>query len=168
MSKAVLNAKPQFIVSPLFVPVASCFMSDTHSHKRLLIPAGKAAPSPPVGPALGARGVKSMDFCKEFNARTAHIEPGIPIPTQIFVQPDRTFTFATKTPPTAYFLKKAAGIEKGTGRPGHDIVGTVSLKHVYEIAKIKQTDAHLKALRLEAIAKSVVGTARTIGIQVVP
>ncbi|PIL36765.1 hypothetical protein GSI_00455 [Ganoderma sinense ZZ0214-1] len=148
MSKAILNAKPQFI--------------------RLLIPAGKAAPSPPVGPALGARGVKSMDFCKEFNARTAHIEPGTPIPAQIFVQPDRTFTFNTKTPPTAYFLKKAAGIEKGTGRPGHDIVGTVSLKHVYEIAKIKQTDAHLKALRLEAIAKSVVGTARTIGIQVVP
>ncbi|TBU48504.1 mitochondrial ribosomal protein L11 [Dichomitus squalens] len=148
MSKAALNAKAQFI--------------------RLLIPAGKAAPSPPVGPALGARGVKSMDFCKEFNARTAHVEPGIPIPTRILVQPDRSFSFITKTPPTAYFLKKAAGIEKGTGRPGHDIVGTVSLKHVYEIAKIKQSDAHLKHLSLEKISKSVIGTARTIGIQVVP
>ncbi|KAH9853777.1 mitochondrial ribosomal protein L11 [Lenzites betulinus] len=147
MSKAALNAKAQII--------------------RLLIPAGKAAPSPPVGPALGARGVKSMDFCKEFNARTGHIEPGTPIPTLIAVQPDRTFSFITKTPPTAYFLKKAAGVEKGTGRPGHDIVGTVSLKHIYEIAKIKATDEHLKHLRLEAIASTVIGTARTIGIQVV-
>ncbi|KAI9067561.1 mitochondrial ribosomal protein L11 [Trametes coccinea BRFM310] len=148
MSKAALNAKAQII--------------------RLLVPAGKAAPSPPVGPALGARGVKSMDFCKEFNARTAHIEPGIPVPTLITVQPDRSFSFVTKTPPTAYFLKKAAGIEKGTGRPGHEVVGTVSLKHIYEIAKIKATDQHLKHLRLEAIASTVVGTAKTLGIQVVP
>ncbi|KAH9943064.1 mitochondrial ribosomal protein L11 [Epithele typhae] len=147
MSKAALNARAQVI--------------------RLLIPAGKAAPSPPVGPALGARGVKSMDFCKEFNARTAHIDPGIPIPTLITVQPDRSFTFVTKSPPTAYFLKKAAGVEKGAGKPGHEAVGTVSLKHVYEIAKIKATDAHLKHLRLEAIASTVIGTARTIGIQVV-
>ncbi|VDB83307.1 unnamed protein product [Peniophora sp. CBMAI 1063] len=135
---------------------------------RILIAAGKAAPTPPVGPALGARGVKSMDFCKEFNARTAHIEPGVPTPTLITIQPDRTFTFVTKTPPVAYFLKKAAGIEKGTGKPGHETVGTVSLKHVYEIAKIKATDAHLKHLRLEAIASTIVGTARTLGIQVVP
>ncbi|KZV69149.1 ribosomal protein L11 [Peniophora sp. CONT] len=135
---------------------------------RILIAAGKAAPTPPVGPALGARGVKSMDFCKEFNARTAHIAPGVPTPTLITIQPDRTFTFVTKTPPVAYFLKKAAGIEKGTGKPGHETVGTVSLKHVYEIAKIKATDAHLKHLRLEAIASTIVGTARTLGIQVVP
>ena len=121
-----------------------------------------------MGPALGARGVKSMDFCKEFNARTAHIEPGVPTPTLITIQPDRTFTFITKTPPTSYFLKKAAGIEKGTARPGHDFVGTVSLKHVYEIAKIKATDEHLKHLRLEAIASTVIGSARTLGIQVVP
>ena len=109
-----------------------------------------------------------MDFCKEFNARTGHIEPGVPVPTLITVQPDRTFSFVTKTPPTAYFLMKAAGIEKGTGRPGHDIVGTVSLKHVYEIAKIKATDAHLKHLGLERISRGIVGTARTLGIQVVP
>ncbi|CAE6457676.1 unnamed protein product [Rhizoctonia solani] len=120
---------------------------------RLLVPAGKAAPTPPVGPALGARGVKSMDFCKEFNARTAHMEPGIPTPTLITVQPDRTFTFVTKTPPVSYFLKKAAGIEKGTARPGHDWVGTLTLKHVYEIAKIKATDEHMKHIGLEGITK---------------
>ncbi|EGO01779.1 hypothetical protein SERLA73DRAFT_177276 [Serpula lacrymans var. lacrymans S7.3] len=135
---------------------------------RLLIPAGKAAPTPPVGPALGARGVKSMDFCKEFNAKTAHIEPGIPTPTLITVEPDRTFSFMFKTPPTTYLLKKAAGIEKGTGRPGHEFAGTVSLKHVYEIAKIKARDEHLKHLKLESIASTVIGTARTLGVQVVP
>ncbi|CAE6474359.1 unnamed protein product [Rhizoctonia solani] len=135
---------------------------------RLLVPAGKAAPTPPVGPALGARGVKSMDFCKEFNARTAHMEPGIPTPTLITVQPDRTFTFVTKTPPTSYFLKKAAGIEKGTARPGHDWVGTLTLKHIYEIAKIKATDEHMKHIGLEGIAKSIVGSARTLGIKIVP
>ncbi|KZT12989.1 mitochondrial ribosomal protein L11 [Laetiporus sulphureus 93-53] len=135
---------------------------------RILIGAGKAAPTPPVGPALGARGVKSMDFCKEFNARTAHIEPGVPIPTLITVQPDRTFTFVTKTPPVSYFLKKAANIEKGTGRAGHDFVGTVSLKHVYEIAKIKATDEHLKHLGLEAVASTILRSARSLGIRVVP
>ena len=134
----------------------------------MLIPAGKAAPTPPVGPALGARGVKSMDFCKEFNARTMHMEPGVPVPTLITVQPDRTFTFITKTPPASYFLKKAAGIEKGTGRPGHEILATISLKHVYEIAKIKSTDEHMKILPLESIARMIVGSARSLGIQVVP
>ncbi|KAG9317205.1 hypothetical protein JVU11DRAFT_1398 [Chiua virens] len=136
--------------------------------ERLLIGAGKASPSPPVGPALGARGVKSMDFCKEFNARTAHIEPGVPIPTMIHVQPDRTFTFFTKTPPTTYLLKQVAGLEKGPARPGHEILGTISLKHVYEIAKIKARDEHLKHLKLESIASTVIGTARTLGLQVVP
>ena len=138
------------------------------SLKRLLVPAGKAAPTPPVGPALGAKGVKSMDFCKEFNARTAHIEPGLPVPTVITVNPDRTFTFKTKTPPTSHFLKKAAGIEKGTGKPGHSIAGTISLKHVYEIAKIKQTDEHMRHLPLESIARTIVGTAKTLSIEVVP
>jgi large subunit ribosomal protein L11 len=135
---------------------------------RLLIAAGKAAPTPPVGPALGARGVRSMDFCKEFNARTAHISPGVPIPTVINIQPDRSFTFVTKTPTVSYFLKKAACIEKGTGRPGHETVGSISLKHVYEIAKIKATDEHLKHLELEAIASTIIGSARTLGVRVVP
>lgn len=109
-----------------------------------------------------------MDFCKEFNARTAHIEPGTPTPTLITVEPDRTFHFVTKTPPTTYFVKKAAGIEKGPAKPGHEILGTISLKHVYEIAKIKATDEHLKHLKLEAIASTIVGTAKTCGVQVVP
>lgn len=109
-----------------------------------------------------------MDFCKEFNARTAHIEPGVPTPTLIRVQPDRTFTFVTKTPPVSYFLKKTTGIEKGTGRPGHEIIGTITLKHVYEIAKIKSADEHMKSLPLESIARMIVGSARSLGIQVVP
>ena len=109
-----------------------------------------------------------MDFCKEFNARTAHIEPGVPVPTLITVQPDRTFSFITKTPPASYFLRKAAGIEKGTGKPGHEFNGTVSLKHVYEIAKIKATDEHMKTLPLESIARMIIGSARSLGVQVVP
>ena len=108
-----------------------------------------------------------MDFCKQFNARTAHIEPGVPTPTLITIQPDRSFTFITKTPPTTYLVKKAAGIEKGAGRPGHEITGTISVKHVYEIAKIKATDEHLKHLKLESIARSVVATAKTLGVQIV-
>ncbi|KAF4619523.1 hypothetical protein D9613_005484 [Agrocybe pediades] len=148
MSKASAKARAQFV--------------------RLLIPAGKAAPTPPVGPALGARGVKSMDFCKEFNARTAHIEPGVPVPTIITVQPDRTFTFITKSPPASYFIKQAAGIEKGTGKPGHDIIGSISLKHIYEIAKIKAGDEHMKTLPLESVARMLVGSARSLGVQVVP
>ncbi|KAJ7068103.1 mitochondrial 54S ribosomal protein YmL19 [Mycena amicta] len=115
----------------------------SHSQQRLLVPAGKAAPTPPVGPALGARGVKSMDFCKEFNARTAHIEQGVPVPTLITIQPDRSFTFITKTPPTSYFLKQVAGIDKGAGKPGHETT-------------------------IESIARMVVGSARSLGVQVVP
>lgn len=109
-----------------------------------------------------------MDFCKEFNTRTAHIEPGVPIPTLITVQPDRTFTFVTKSPPASYFIKQAAGIEKGTGKPGHELTGTISLKHVYEIAKIKASDDHMKTLPLESIARMLVGSARSLGVQVVP
>ncbi len=134
--------------------------------QRLIVGAGKAAPTPPVGPALGAKGVKSMDFCKEFNALTAHISPGTPIPTIITIQPDRSFTFATKTPTTSYLLKRVTGIEKGPAHPSH-ILATISLKHVYEIAKIKQTDAHLSQIPLENIARMIIGTAKALGIQVI-
>lgn len=130
--------------------------------------AGKATPSPPIGPALGARGVKAIDFCKEFNARTAHIQPGVPVPTLITVQPDRSFSFIIKTPPVAYFLKQTAGIELGAAKPGHQVTGTISLKHIYEIAKIKKTDEHMNHLPLESIARMVVGSARSLGIQVIP
>jgi large subunit ribosomal protein L11 len=123
---------------------------------RLLVAAGKASPSPPVGPALGARGVKSMDFCKQFNDKTKNIVAETPIPTVITIKPDRTFTFITKSPPTPFLLKRAAGIEKGA-----------SLKHVYEIAKIKQQDSNLKHLGLQSICGSIIGVAKSIGIQVV-
>lgn len=135
---------------------------------KLLIPAGKASPSPPVGPALGAKGVKSMDFCKEFNARTAHIEPGLVLPTRIQIFPDKTFTFVTKTPTTSYFIKKAAGIDKGSGKVGKGFIGSISVKHVYEIAKIKKEDPHMSHASLEDISRAVVGTAATLGVKVVP
>ncbi|KZO93264.1 mitochondrial 54S ribosomal protein YmL19 [Calocera viscosa TUFC12733] len=137
------------------------------SFVRLLVPAGKAAPTPPVGPALGARGVKSMDFCKEFNARTSHIEVGVPIPTQINVNADRTFSFQIKSPPTAFFLKRIVGIEKGNGK--HDqTIGTISLKHIYEIAKIKAMDEHMSNIPLESIAKTVIATAKNNAVAVIP
>lgn len=134
---------------------------------KLIVPAGGATPSPPIGPALGARGVKSIDFCKEFNARTSAYAPGVPLPVLITIRPNRTFAFDIKTPSTAWLLMKAAGIEKGSGEPGKSLVGKISLKHVYEIAKIKSKDEKLKGLELESICKSVAGTAKTLGLDVV-
>ncbi|KAL1413722.1 mitochondrial 54S ribosomal protein YmL19 [Vanrija albida] len=134
---------------------------------KLVVPAGKATPSPPVGPALGARAVKAIDFCKEFNARTAHFKPEVPLPTLITINPDRTFSFQFRTPPVSYLLKKAAKIEKGA-ETHKESVGTVSLKHVYEIAKVKCHDDVLKDLGLERVARSVIGSARSLGIEVVP
>ncbi|KAJ0425533.1 ribosomal protein L11, N-terminal domain-containing protein [Aspergillus carlsbadensis] len=141
---------------------------------KLIVGAGQASPSPPVGPALGSKGVKSMDFCKEFNARTAHITTGVPIPARVTVRPDRSFTFDLRTPTTTYLLLEAAKVEPRKGRvrgaqnPGHETVGTVSLKHVYEIAKIKQSETRLSGLNLEGLCKSVVAQAKSAGIKVVP
>jgi large subunit ribosomal protein L11 len=136
---------------------------------RLRIGAGKATPSPPIGPALGQRGVKAIDFCKQFNDRTKHIISGTPIPTIINVNKDRTFNFITKTPETSFLVKQAAGIEKGASEPGKSgQVATVSLKHVYEIARIKQTDGHMAQKELKSLVKSVIGTARSMGVTVVP
>lgn len=135
---------------------------------KLIVPAGGATPSPPIGPALGARGVKSIDFCKEFNARTSAYAQGVPLPVAITIRPNRTFTFDIKTPSTAYLLMKAAGIEKGSSEPGKTLSGKLSLKHVWEIARIKQQDERLKGLELESICKSVVGTAKTLGLEVLP
>ncbi|KAK7205552.1 putative 54S ribosomal protein L19, mitochondrial precursor [Myxozyma melibiosi] len=137
---------------------------------KLIVEAGKASPSPPVGPALGSKGVKAMDFCKEFNARTAHYTPGVPIPTSITIKPDRTFTFVTKSPTTSFLILRAAGAAKGAGEYGNGQppVGKISLKHVYEIAKIKHKDLYLSGLSLEAIAKQVVATAKTVGVEVLP
>ncbi|KAF3904967.1 hypothetical protein AA313_de0200310 [Arthrobotrys entomopaga] len=141
---------------------------------KLIVGAGQASPAPPIGPALGSKGVKSMDFCREFNARTAHLELGTPMPVRITIRPDRTFTFEIRTPTVSYLLLKAAGVEakkgktKGSGKTGHEVVGTVSLKHVYEIAKIKQQDDSMKGYPLEGICRSVCGSAKSMGVKVVP
>ncbi|EHY53140.1 mitochondrial 54S ribosomal protein YmL19 [Exophiala dermatitidis] len=141
---------------------------------KLIVGAGQASPSPPVGPALGSKGVKSMDFCKEFNARTAHITPGVPIPARVIVRPDRSFTFELRTPMTSWLLLRAAGVKeikgkiRGAQKPGTETVGTVSLKHIYEIAKIKQSELRLSGLSLEGLCKSVIWQCKSIGVKVVP
>jgi large subunit ribosomal protein L11 len=134
---------------------------------KLIVPAGQASPSPPVGPALGQRGIKSMDFCKQFNDRTKDIQPGTPLPVRITINPDRTFSFKIKTPPTAFLLKRAANITKGSATPKQHIVGTVSLKHIYAIAQMKQKDPDMGHLSLKAICGAIIGSARSMGIEVV-
>lgn len=141
---------------------------------KLVVGAGQASPSPPVGPALGSKGIKSMDFCKEFNARTGHVNPGTPLPVRVTVRPDRTFHFEVRTPQTSWLLLNAAdapmgkkGKRKGAAKPGHEVAGTVSLKHVYEIAKVKQSELRLSGLSLEGLCKSIIYQARSIGINVV-
>jgi large subunit ribosomal protein L11 len=130
---------------------------------KLQIPAGQASPAPPVGPALGQAGVNIMDFCKAFNARTQD-QPGMIIPVIITVYADRSYTFITKTPPAAVLLKKAAGLEKGSGEPNRDKVGKVTRAQVEEIAKTKMVD--LNAADVDAAAKIIEGTARSMGIEV--
>ena len=131
---------------------------------KLQIPAGKANPAPPVGPALGQAGINIMGFCKEFNARTAD-QAGMIIPVEITVYEDRSFDFITKTPPAAVLLKKAAGIDKGSGEPNRNKVATVTRDKVREIAEIKMPD--LNAADIEAAMRLVEGTARSMGIEVV-
>lgn len=137
---------------------------------KLIVGAGQAAPTPPVGPALGSKGVKAIDFCKEFNARTLQYEPGTPIPLVITVRPDRSFAFEIKSPPTGFLLLKLAQIEKGAAQvgKGKPTVLDLSLKHIYEIAKIKKEDTRHQHLELETICKSVINTAKSMGINVVP
>ena len=131
---------------------------------KLQVAAGKANPSPPVGPALGQRGVNIMEFCKQFNARTQELEQGLPIPVVITVFSDRSFTFITKTPPASVLLRKAAGVPKGSSVPNKDKVGKVTRAQVLEIAKSKSTD--LTAASVEAAARTIAGTARSMGIEV--
>ncbi|CAH6723491.1 54S ribosomal protein L19, mitochondrial [[Candida] jaroonii] len=135
---------------------------------KLIVGAGQAAPAPPVGPALGSKGVKAIDFCKEFNARTANYQPGTPIPVLLTVKPDRTFSFEMKSPPTSWLLLKAADAKQGSGKPSSDKVGEISLKHVYEIAKIKKTDDRHKNIDMKSIVGSIISTASVVGINVVP
>ncbi|MDO4871287.1 MAG: 50S ribosomal protein L11 [Candidatus Saccharibacteria bacterium] len=131
---------------------------------KLQIPAGKANPSPPVGPALGQKGVNIMEFCKAFNAETQNMEAGMPIPVVITVYTDRSFSFVTKTPPASFLLKKAAGIKSGSGRPNSDKVGVISRKQLEEIVKIKQAD--LTASNLEAGINTIAGSAKSMGLKI--
>jgi large subunit ribosomal protein L11 len=169
---------------------------------KLIVGAGQASPSPPVGPALGSKGVKSMDFCKvrdtwrravemrvwrtrtcdhytnasssyqEFNARTAHIVPGTPMPCRVTVRADRSFVFDIRTPQTSWLLLNAVEAPmgkkgKGASKPGTETVGTITLKHIYEIAKIKQTELRLSGLSLEGLCRSIIFQCKSIGIDVV-
>jgi large subunit ribosomal protein L11 len=131
---------------------------------KLHIPAGKATPAPPVGPALGQQGVNIMDFCKAFNAQTAKAGEGMIIPVIVTVYQDRSYTFITKTPPASILLKKAAGLAKGSGTPNKDKVGKVTMAQVEEIARTKLPDLNTEDVK--AAVKSVLGTARSMGIEV--
>jgi large subunit ribosomal protein L11 len=132
---------------------------------NLQVPAGQANPSPPIGPALGQRGLNIMEFCKQFNAKTKDMEQGAPVPVKITVFSDRTFAFEMRTPPASYLLRKAAKIQGGSKEPGRTSVGTVTMAQVLEVAKQKMKD--LNTDNLEAAAKTVAGTARSMGLQVV-
>jgi len=134
------------------------------AYVKLQVQAGAANPAPPIGPALGQQGVNIMEFCKAFNAQTQSYEKGMPLPVVITVYSDRSFTFIIKTPPAAYLILKAAGVEKGSGVPNTNKVGKITRKHVEEIAKVKMPD--LSAASLEAAMRTIAGTARSMGIEV--
>ncbi|HWS74049.1 MAG TPA: 50S ribosomal protein L11 [Quisquiliibacterium sp.] len=131
---------------------------------KLQVPAGKANPAPPIGPALGQRGLNIMEFCKAFNAQTQGMEPGLPIPVVITAYADKSFTFVMKTPPVTVLIKKAAKIDKGSPKPHTDKVGKITRAQAEEIAKTKMPD--LTAADLEAAVRSVAGSARSMGITV--
>ena len=131
---------------------------------KLQVPAASANPSPPIGPALGQQGVNIMEFCKQFNAQTQKLEKGLPIPVIITVYTDRSFTFIMKTPPAAVLIRKAIGIEKGSGTPNTAKVGKISRKQLEEVAKMKQPD--LTAADLEAAVRTIAGSARSMGVDV--
>lgn len=131
---------------------------------KLQVPAGKANPSPPIGPALGQRGLNIMQFVKEFNAATQGMEPGMPVPVVITAFADRTFSFVTKTPPVSYFLKKAAGVSKGSSTTGRGFAGKVTLAQCREIAEAKMKD--LNAHDVDGAVQMIVGSARSMGLEV--
>ena len=132
---------------------------------KLQVPAAKANPSPPIGPALGQRGLNIMEFCKAFNADTQGMEPGMPIPVVITIYADRSFSFIRKTPPASYFIKKAAKLEKASSEPGRETVGSVSMAQIREIAEQKMVD--LNANDIDAACRILSGSARSMGVEVV-
>ena len=129
---------------------------------KLQVPAGKANPSPPIGPALGQRGLNIMEFCKAFNAKTQSMEPGLPIPVVITAFADKSFTFVMKTPPATVLIKKAIKLDKGSAKPNLDKVGTINRAQLEEIAKAKEPD--LTASNMDAAVRTIAGTARSMGI----
>jgi large subunit ribosomal protein L11 len=131
---------------------------------KLQVPAGKANPSPPIGPALGQRGLNIMEFCKAFNAQTQGVEPGLPVPVIITAYADKSFTFIMKTPPATVLIKKAAKVDKGSPKPNADKVGKLTRAQAEEIAKVKQPD--LTAADLDAAVRTIAGSARSMGITV--
>ncbi|MCX7946822.1 MAG: 50S ribosomal protein L11 [Hydrogenophilus sp.] len=131
---------------------------------KLQVPAGKANPSPPIGPALGQRGLNIMQFCKEFNAKTQHLEPGLPVPVVITAYSDKSFTFVLKTPPATVLIKRALKIEKGSSKPHVEKVGRITRAQLEEIAKAKMPD--LTAADLEAAVRTIAGSARSMGVVV--
>jgi large subunit ribosomal protein L11 len=131
---------------------------------KLQVPAGKANPSPPIGPALGQRGLNIMEFCKAFNAATQKMEPGLPVPVVITAYQDKSFTFIMKTPPASVLIRKAAKVEKGSPRPHTDKVGRISRAQAEEIARAKMPD--LTAADLEAAVRTIAGSARSMGVEV--
>jgi len=131
---------------------------------KLQVPAGKANPSPPIGPALGQRGLNIMEFCKAFNAATQKMEPGLPIPVVITAFQDKSFTFVMKTPPASVLIKKAAKLESGSARPNTDKVGRITRAQIEEIAKAKMPD--LTAADLNAAVRTIAGSARSMGVEV--
>jgi large subunit ribosomal protein L11 len=139
-------------------------MKKIEGYIKLQVPAGQANPSPPIGPALGQRGVNIPEFCKQFNAATQKMEPGAPIPTVITVYADRSFTFEMKTPPASYLLKKAAKVGKGSKEPGRNVAGSVTQAQLREIAEVKMKD--LNANSIEQAMKIVAGSARSMGLEV--
>jgi large subunit ribosomal protein L11 len=140
-------------------------MKKLDGYIKLQVPAGQANPSPPIGPALGQRGLNIMEFCKQFNAATKSMEPGKPVTVIISVFSDKSFTFVSKTPPASYYIKKAAGIESGSKTPGRAVAGKVTKKQLEEIAKQKMKD--LNANDIEGAVKQLAGSARSMGLEVV-
>jgi len=135
-----------------------------NGYVKLQVPAGQANPSPPIGPALGQQGVNIMEFCKQFNAQTQQVEKGLPIPVVITVYSDRSFTFIMKTPPASVLIRKAIGIDKGSGTPNTAKVGKITRKQLEDIAKTKTPD--LTAADLEAAVRTIAGSARSMGVDV--